>query len=175
MDIRETASVAIDALRANKLRAILTSLGVIIGSASIVLVVTVALTSKKFVLSRIESIGSNLVWVELVQRPDKPQPLSYEMTLEDMEAAKSIPNVIQVAGTRELPMAVITGGAERPVSVVGVTDGIKPSGGCSSFAGGISTRRTWRCAARSASSPRSFPTVFLGRTILSEDPFAWGS
>jgi len=42
MDIRETISVAIDALRANKLRAILTSLGVIIGSASIVLVVTVA-------------------------------------------------------------------------------------------------------------------------------------
>ena len=58
MDIRETISVAIDALRANKLRAILTSLGVIIGSASIVLVVTVALTSKKFVLSRIESIGN---------------------------------------------------------------------------------------------------------------------
>jgi putative ABC transport system permease protein len=123
MDIRETVSVAIDALRANKLRAILTSLGVIIGSASIVLVVTVALTSKKFVLSRIESIGSNLVWVELVQRPDKPQPLSYEMTAEDMEAAKTIPNVIQVAGTQELPMAVIANGVERPVSVVGVTDG----------------------------------------------------
>ena len=123
MDIRETISVAIDALRANKLRAILTSLGVIIGSASIVLVVTVALTSKKFVLSRIESVGSNLVWVELVQRPDKPQPLSYEMSLEDMEAAKTIPNVIQVAGTRELPMAVIANGAERPVSLIAVTDG----------------------------------------------------
>ena len=123
MEIRETISVAIDALCANKLRAILTSLGVIIGSASIVLVVTVALTSKKFVLSRIESIGSNLVWVELVQRPDKPQPLSYEMTLEDMEAAKTIPNVIQVAGTRELPMTVIAGGVERPVGVLGVTDG----------------------------------------------------
>ena len=123
MDIRETISVAIDALRANKLRAALTSLGVIIGSASIVLVVTVALTSKKFVLSRIESVGSNLVWVELVQRPDKPQPLSYEMSLEDMEAAKTIPNVIQVAGTRELPMAVIANGAERPVSLIAVTDG----------------------------------------------------
>jgi len=123
MDIRETLSVAIDALRSNKLRAILTSLGVIIGSASIVLVVTVALTSKNFVLSQIESIGSNLVWVELVQRPDKPQPLSYEMSMEDMEAAKNIPNVIHVAGTRELPMAVIANGAERPVSVVGVTDG----------------------------------------------------
>src|SRR6266705_118514 len=121
--IRETVSVAIDALRANKLRAMLTSLGVIIGSASIVLVVTVALTSKKYVISQIESVGSNLVWVELVQRPDKPQPLSYEMTLDDLEAAKSIPKVTEVAGTRELPMTVITGGVERPVNLVGVTDG----------------------------------------------------
>ena len=57
MDLHETFSVALDALRANKLRAMLTSLGVIIGSASIVLVVTVALTSKKFVLQQIESVG----------------------------------------------------------------------------------------------------------------------
>ena len=121
--IRETVSVAVDALRANKLRAMLTSLGVIIGSASIVLVVTVALTSKKFVISQIESVGSNLVWVELVQRPDKPQPLSYEMTLDDLEAAKSISKVTEVAGTRELPMTVITGGVERPVNLVGVTEG----------------------------------------------------
>ena len=123
MDWRETVSVAIDALRANKVRAMLTSLGVIIGSASIVLVVTVALTSKKFVLSQIESVGSNLVWVELVRRPDTPQPLSYEMTLADLEALRSIPSVIEAAGTSELPMAVIVGGVERPVSLVGVTDG----------------------------------------------------
>jgi putative ABC transport system permease protein len=123
MDWRETASVAIDALRANKVRAMLTSLGVIIGSASIVLVVTVALTSKTFVLSQIESIGSNLVWVELIRRPDIAQPLSYEMTVEDLEAAKSIPNVIEVAGTRELPMSVIAGGVERPINLVGVTEG----------------------------------------------------
>src|SRR4029077_17847665 len=123
MDIRETVSVAIDALRANKLRAILTSLGVIIGSASIVLVVTVALTSKTFILAQIESVGSNLVWVELVQRPDKPEPLSYEMTLEDLEAVKAIPNVIQVAGTRELPMTVVADGLERQVNLVGVTEG----------------------------------------------------
>jgi putative ABC transport system permease protein len=124
MDLRETFSVAIDALRANKLRAMLTSLGVIIGSASIVLVVTVALTSKKFVISQIESIGSNLVWVEMVQRPDKAQPLSYELTLDDMNAVKaSIPGVIEVAGTRELPMTVIARGVERPVNLVGVTEG----------------------------------------------------
>jgi putative ABC transport system permease protein len=123
MDLRETVSVAIDALRANKVRAMLTSLGVIIGSASIVLVVTVALTSKKFVLSQIESVGSNLVWVELVQRQDRPQPLSYELTLDDLETVKAIPNVIQVAGTRELPMTLVVRGVERPVNLVGVTEG----------------------------------------------------
>ena len=115
--------MAIDALRANKLRASLTSLGVIIGSASIVLVVTVALTSRKFVLSQIEAVGSNLVWVELVQRPDKAPPLSYELTLDDMEAAKSIPHVITVAGTRENPMSMTVDGVDRAVNLVGVTDG----------------------------------------------------
>ena len=123
MDLRETISVSIDALRSNKLRASLTSLGVIIGSASIVLVVTVALTSRKFVLSQIEAVGSNLVWVELVQLPDKQQPLSYEMTLSDLEAAKSIPGVIAVAGTREHPMTMTVEGVERGVNLVGVTDG----------------------------------------------------
>jgi len=124
MDIRETLTVAIDALRANKLRATLTSLGVIIGSASIVLVVTVALTSKKFVLSQIESIGSNLVWVEVEQRRDKPQPLSYELTLGDMDAVKEgIPGVVAVSGTRELPMTVVAAGAEVPVNLIGVTQG----------------------------------------------------
>jgi putative ABC transport system permease protein len=125
MDLRETVSVSIDALRANKLRAMLTSLGVIIGSASIVLVVTVALTSKKFVLSQIESVGSNLVWAELVQRPERAQPLNYEMTLDDLQAAKAIPNVLNVAGTRELEMSVVVNGVERPVHLVGVTEGFQ--------------------------------------------------
>jgi putative ABC transport system permease protein len=124
MHVRETVSVAIDALRANKLRAMLTSLGVIIGSASIVLVVTVALTSKKYVISQIEAVGSNLLWVELVRSSDKAQPLSYEITLDDMETAKTaIANVAETAGLRELPMEVVVEGQTRPVNLIGVTEG----------------------------------------------------
>jgi putative ABC transport system permease protein len=124
MDLRETLSVAIDALRSNKLRAILTSLGVIIGSASIVLVVTVALTSQKYVIGQIEAIGSNMVYVELVSAGRTGQPLSYELTLDDMNAIKAtVPGVTEVAGTRELPMAVVIGGRERPVNLIGVTQG----------------------------------------------------
>ncbi len=124
MDLRETVSVAIDALRANRVRAMLTSLGVIIGSASIVLVVTVALTSQKFVISQIEAVGSNLVSASLVQTPDRAQPLSYELNAGDLAEAKAtIPGVTEVAGLRELPMSVVVGGQVRPVNLVGVTDG----------------------------------------------------
>ena len=124
MDLKETLSVSIDALRANKLRAMLTSLGVIIGSASIVLVVTVALTSKKFVISKIEAVGSNVVWAELVRSSEKAQPLSYELTLEDLEAVKNvIPEAVQAAGTSDIQMSVVAQGVVRPVTLIGVTAG----------------------------------------------------
>jgi putative ABC transport system permease protein len=126
MDLRETLSVSIDALRANKLRAVLTSLGVIIGSASIVLVVTVALTSKRFVISQIEAVGSNLVWAELVRSSEKAQPLSYELTLEDIQAVQdTLSSVTRVAGTSDIQMSVVAHGVVRPVTLIGVTDGYR--------------------------------------------------
>jgi putative ABC transport system permease protein len=124
MHIREAVAVAVDALRANKVRAVLTSIGVIIGSASIVLVVTVALTSQKFVISQIEAMGSNLVWVEMIKTPEKAQPLSYEINSDDLAAAKAqISDAQVVAGFNDLPMAVVVSGRTRPVRLIGVTDG----------------------------------------------------
>jgi putative ABC transport system permease protein len=124
MDVHETFAVAIDALRSNKLRTILTSLGVIIGSAAIVLVVTVALASKKFVIGQIEAVGSNLLWVELVKNSDKDLPQSYEMTIDDMQEVKtSIPGVVETAGIRELPMEVVVNALPVPVNLIGVTEG----------------------------------------------------
>ena len=124
MQLRETLTVAVDALRANKMRAVLTSIGVIIGSASIVLVVTVALTSRKYVISQIEAVGSNLVWAEMIKTPDKEQPLSHRLTLADMNALKeTIPGVVTAAGITDMPMTVVVEGRTRPVSLIGVTDG----------------------------------------------------
>jgi putative ABC transport system permease protein len=124
MQLNESFAVAVDALRANKLRAVLTSLGVIIGSASIVLVVTVALTSRKYVISQIEAVGSNLIWAEMIKTPDKVQPLSHRLTLADMAAVKEqIPGVETAAGFTDIPMSVVVNGRTRPVSLIGVTDG----------------------------------------------------
>jgi putative ABC transport system permease protein len=124
MQFKESLTVAVDALRANKLRTLLTSIGVIIGSASIVLVVTVALTSKKYVISQIEAVGSNLVWAEMQPTPEKVQPLSHELTVGDLEAVKeSIPGVINVAGLSDMPMTVVVGGQTRAIALIGVSEG----------------------------------------------------
>ena len=124
MQFKETFSVAVDALRSNKLRTALTAIGVVIGSASIVLVVTVAMTSRKYVISQIEAVGSNLIWADVVRTPDKVQPLSYQLTLADLEAVRrDIPGVVSVAGISDIPMTVVVEGRVRAVRLIGVTEG----------------------------------------------------
>ena len=123
---QETFFVALDALRANKLRAFLTMLGVVIGSACIVLVVTVALTGKQYIIGQIESVGSNLVWAEYERGSQQNWALSNEITLADLQAAKTgIPQVVEAAGTRQITTSVVVNGVERPVNMVGVTQGFQ--------------------------------------------------
>src|SRR2546429_6395785 len=45
------------------------------------------------------------------------------MTVDDIEAAKSILHVVAVAGTSEHPMTTTVDGVDRAVNLVGVTDG----------------------------------------------------
>jgi len=60
----EALRSSLAALRANKFRAFLTALGLVIGNASVILVVTISLTSRDYILSAIQRIGSNLVYAE---------------------------------------------------------------------------------------------------------------
>src|SRR4029077_15145067 len=122
----ETWMVALDALWANKVRAFLTTLGVVIGSACIVLVVTVALRRRRYVIQQIEGVGHTLVYARLDLDPNRPIMLQDELSIEDMNAAKSgIPGVVTVAGTRGNPATVNAGSVERNVNLVGVTEGFQ--------------------------------------------------
>ena len=58
----ETLRSSVHALQANKFRAFLTALGLVIGNASVIWVVTISLTSRDYILSQIERIGSNLIY-----------------------------------------------------------------------------------------------------------------
>jgi len=57
----EAVRSSLAALRANKLRSFLTALGLVIGNASVILVVTISLTSRDYILDAIQRIGSNLI------------------------------------------------------------------------------------------------------------------
>ncbi len=123
----ETWRVAIEALWSNKLRAFLTTLGVVIGSACIVLVVTVALTGRGYVIGQIESVGANLVYANYEVNPQQATVRSNEITLGDMEAVKTtLPNVVAVGAT-SLPLLrnVVVGGTEHAVTLFGATEGFQ--------------------------------------------------
>src|SRR5580692_10337775 len=64
MVLSEILRIALDSFRASKLRFALTALGMVIGTASVILVVTIGLTGKQFILNEIQKIGTNEVEVE---------------------------------------------------------------------------------------------------------------
>jgi putative ABC transport system permease protein len=127
MNWSETSSLAIEALRANKLRATLTMLGVIIGSACIVLVVTVALTGKRYIGAQIEAVGSNIVYAWLEQsNTSQNVSLADQISISDLNAIQEgIPQVVRVSGTNDIPMNVVAARKVRPVRLIGVTQGFQ--------------------------------------------------
>ncbi|HUY95260.1 MAG TPA: ABC transporter permease [Terracidiphilus sp.] len=64
MVLSEILKIAIDSFRAGKVRFMLTALGMVIGTASVILVVTIGLTGKEFILAEIQKIGTNEIELE---------------------------------------------------------------------------------------------------------------
>jgi putative ABC transport system permease protein len=85
----EIVSLALDSFRASKARFMLTMLGMIIGSASIILVVTVGLTGQQYAVETISTLGPNKVEMQYsggsIIGPDNSTTPDY-MTIEDMHA-----------------------------------------------------------------------------------------
>src|SRR5215831_7293484 len=122
----EIWKIALDALRANKVKACLTTLGVVIGSACIVLVVTISLTGRHYIIAQVEAAGSNLVYASLRRTGAQAFTLGDEINLADLEAARrEIPSVVETAGTHDLQMSVVARGIARPVTLVAVTEGFQ--------------------------------------------------
>ena len=64
MLLSETLKLAIDSFRASKMRFALTALGMVIGTASVILVITIGLTGQQFVLKELQKIETNSVELE---------------------------------------------------------------------------------------------------------------
>lgn len=117
----ESVRLALAALKADKTKAVLTTLSVLIGSASLVLVLTIAGTGKKFIISRVEGIGSNLAYATL-NRNGSPTTLDDELSFLDLAAIRSnLPMISAVAGTYDAPIDFQIGGKPLHARLVGAT------------------------------------------------------
>src|SRR5258705_4550823 len=93
-DIKESALMAIDTLRANKLRSSLTILGVSVGVVTVIFMVSIIQGLNKAFADQIESLGSNTIFVSKFQpsfgRPPGPDEIHRkDLTMDDVEALRN--------------------------------------------------------------------------------------
>ena len=122
---KETWYVALDALLADKVKAALTMLGVTIGATCIILVVTVSMIGKNYVMAQIEAVGTDIVYAYFPGN-HLSRSRTDEISLADLEAARSLPHVVEVAGVHDIGNSnIVINGAEKSVTLVGVTEGFQ--------------------------------------------------
>jgi putative ABC transport system permease protein len=126
MNVGEAVSFAVQNLAANKLRTGLTMLGMIIGTASTILVVTIALTGRDYILQQIQGVGSNLIYFYYESAGASAQKtLSDDLTLGDLEAVQKLPSIAHATGIVTTRDRVTIEGKEKEVSVIGATEGYR--------------------------------------------------
>src|SRR6476620_10802726 len=92
----EVINFAFDTFSSNKVKFLLTALGMMIGTASLILVVTIGMTGKQYVLNQIQAIGANMIYAEYVSGGERITNVTADpLTLADMEAAQEdVPGII---------------------------------------------------------------------------------
>jgi putative ABC transport system permease protein len=122
----ETIHLAIDSFKASKVRFLLTMLGMVIGSASIILTATLGLTGTQYALQQLNSIGPNRIEMQYgggsVIGPDNTSTPD-NMTREDMDAVlNQVPGIVASSPMLE-DHAVISmgGGLTKDTMLLGVS------------------------------------------------------
>src|SRR6202021_2579858 len=115
----EIFSFAYDTFCSNKVRFALTALGMVIGTASLILVVTIGMTGKQYVLNQIQSIGANMVYAEYQGGATNLNPDF--LTIDDMHAVLAqVPGIAASSPVVPINERVPVGnGKERDVRVLG--------------------------------------------------------
>ena len=114
---------ALQSLNANKLRSLLTILGIVIGVSSVIALLSIGESAGDSITGEIESIGTNVIYI-LSGNSEEDVTNPKDLTLQDAEALSNSRRASEIAYVAP----VITGGSEisygaegREASILGIT------------------------------------------------------
>jgi putative ABC transport system permease protein len=117
----ESFFTALDSIAANKMRAVLTMLGVIIGVASVIALMAIGNGFSENITSEINSIGTNLISISTDYDNSGGYPA---LSLDDVEALSdpaNVPDALAVGAIVQGNQAVLYGGESVNTSISGVS------------------------------------------------------
>ncbi len=120
MVFSEILHLALDSFRTNKVRFGLTALGMVMGSASVILVVTIGLTGKQYAINYIQGIGANMITADY---PGGDNGNPDFLTKDDLTAvASEVPGIVGSSPMLQLHDPISFGdGKVKDVLVLGVS------------------------------------------------------
>jgi len=118
----ETLNFAYDAFCSNKLQFTLTALAMAVGTASVILVATIGLTGKQYILRQLQSIGTNMIYVDYQGGSQRIDATPDPMTIEDVRAVREqVSSVIAASPTVALSDRIsVGGGKQSDILVMGI-------------------------------------------------------
>ena len=122
MFLGEALRFSTQALRANPIRSLLTALGMVIGTASVILVVTISLTSRDYILEQIEGIGSNIIFAYFVTAGETSVAADADyIKMADVEAMRQElrSDVVAATGVMSNAAQILIDGRMQDVKVNG--------------------------------------------------------
>ena len=125
----ETVAMALRTLRANRLRSLLTMLGIVIGNASVITLVGVGRGAQNLAEGQLSNLGANVLFVVPGNNDTRRQGIDFpkSLVLEDAQAiAEQVPSVRRVAPQITLSEVVQSGGISATASISGVTPEFLP-------------------------------------------------
>ncbi|HXY77316.1 MAG TPA: ABC transporter permease [Candidatus Acidoferrales bacterium] len=121
--ISESLHFAYDTFLSNRVRFLLTALGMMIGTASLVLVATIGLTGKQYILDQIQGIGANLIYASYSGAGQRITAVALdELTVDDLTAVRQqVSAVVAASPFVSLNDRIsVPNGKEQDISILGV-------------------------------------------------------
>jgi putative ABC transport system permease protein len=121
----ESLRSTLQALRANKFRTFLTGLGLVIGNASVILVVTISITSRDYILDTIRGVGSNLIYAQFSAGTNNATKVDADFVkMADVDAVRREfgSRIVAATGVMSSDGRLLINGKEQDVSVVGADE-----------------------------------------------------